>query len=418
MLDKRDIINFLYVISFPIYGLGAYISATIRPSMGYLCSISIHVLIILFYLIDLAYKRDVKIRVNWLYFLTLVFQLTCVASLFVSLSKNMPSMDMMGVVTKSILLVLPFQSFIVVYLYNEKQKGSLVNKTFLSWSILLLINIIGFFGLGIRNETHAIEGRLTFPFLDSLNSGACLVAMLNLMILVFIEKSLKDPLKLTWLFSYFALNLALMYYINSKLSLLIFIGVVLLFAFNRSRRFRGVFLVSVFTLPLLLNMGVLIYRVLSLPVFVGIVRRVDLIDVTTFDGRSLLWQRTLDWLMYDQRGILFGNGSDGHYFLHLIPDLAKKWFPRDESMHLHSTVLMTLVDQGIFGFVLFLVACYRMYLYYRAEFQKNSADAAFFAVVVFLIFVIQVDSFAYLGTLGYTILGLMIARASLVLKSV
>jgi hypothetical protein len=418
MLNKRDIINFLYVISFPVYGLGAYISAAVSPSIGYICSISIHILIILFYLIDLAYKRVVRIKVNGLYFLTMALQLTCVVSLFVSLSNNLPSMNMIDVVTKSILLVLPFQSFIVVFLYNEKQKNSFVNMTFLSWSILLLMNVIGFFGFGIGNETNGIPGRITFPFLDSFYSAACLVAMLNLMILAFIKKSLKDPLKLTYLISYFALNLALLYYIDSRLSLLIFFGVFLLFALNLSRRFRGVFLASIFTLPLLLNFGVLVYRILSLPVFVAIVRRVDLIDATTFNGKSLLWQRTLDWLMFDQRGVLFGNGAEGHYFLHLIPDLAKKWFPREESLHLHSTVLMTLVDQGIFGFVLLLVACYRMYLYYRTEFQKSSTDATFFAVVVFVIFAMQVDTFAYLGTLGYTILGLLIARASVDLKTV
>jgi len=416
MLNKRDIINFLYVISFPVYGFGTYISATISPSIGYMCSISIHILMILFYLIDVAYKRNVNIKINWLYFLTLAFQLTCVASLFVSLSKNMPSMNMLGVVTKSILLMVPFQSFIVVFLYNEKHEKGFVNKTFLSWSILLLINLIGFFGLGIKNETQSISGRFTFPFLDSFYSGACLVAMLNLMIMAFIKRSLKEPLKLISLFSYFVLNLVLLYYINSRISILIFIGVVLLFTFHLSRRFRGVFLVSVFTMPLLLNMGVLIYRVLSLPVFLTIARRVDLIDITTFNGRAILWQRTLDWLMFDQRGVLFGNGAGGYYFLHLVPDLAKKWLPKEESLHLHSTVLMTLVDQGIFGFVLLLIVCYRMYLYYRTEFQKNSPDSILFAVVVFLIFVIQVDTFAYLGTLGYTILGLLIARASVDLK--
>lgn len=418
MLNKRDIINFLYVISFPAYGIGAYIAAAMSPSVGYMFSISIHILIILFYLIDLAYKRDVEIKVNWVYFLTLAFQLTCVISLFVSLFKNMPSMNMLGVVTKSILLLVPFQAFIIVFLYNEKHRDSFVNMTFLSWSILLLINLIGFFALGLSNVTHSIEGRVAFPFLDSFYSGACLVAMLNLMLLAYIKKSFNDPLKLTYFLGYFALNFALLYYINSRLSMLIFVGVFLLFAFNLSRRFRGVFVLSLFTLPLLLNMGILIYRILSLPVFVAIVRRVDLVDVTTFNGRSFLWQRTLDWMMYDQRGIVFGNGAGGHYFLHLVPDLAKKWFTKEQSLHLHSTVLMTIVDQGIVGFALFLIVCYRMYLYYRTEYQKNNPDATFFAVVVFLIFVMQVDTFAYLGTLGYTIVGLLIARASVNLKTV
>ena len=418
MLNKRDIINFLYVISFPVYGIGAYVAAAFSPSIGYIVGISIHLLIILFYLLDLVYKRDLEVKVNWLYFVTVLFQLTCVVSLIISLEKNMPSMNMIGVVTKSILLLVPFQAFVIVFLYNESHKENFIKLTFLSWSLLLAINIIGFFGLGIRNVTHSIEGRVTFPFLDSFYSGACLVAMINLIMISYIRKSLKNPINLTFLLIYFGVNLVLLYYINSRLATLIFVGVFIIFTFNLSRRFRGVFLLSIFTLPILLNFGVLIYRILSLPVFVAIMRRVDLVDVSTFNGRSFLWQRTLDWIMFDQRGLLFGNGAGGHYFLHLVPDLAKKWFTREESLHLHSTVLMTIVDQGIFGYALLLLVCYRVYVHYRTEFQKNSPDAIFFAVVVFLIFIMQIDTFAYLGTLGYTILGLLAARASLNLKTI
>lgn len=418
MLEKRDIINFLYVMSFPVYGIGAYISAAFSPSVGYIAGISIHLLIIVFYLIDLIYKRDIDIKVNRFYFLTVLFQLTCVASLMVSLSKNLPSMNLLGVATKSVQLVIPFQAFIVVFLYNEKYKENFLKLTFLSWSILLAINLVGFFGLGISNATHSIEGRITFPFLDSFYSGACLISMINLMMIAFIRKQAKNPINLTFLLLYFALNLVLLYYINSRLAILIFVGVFVIFAFKISRRFRGVFLVSIFTLPILLNMGLLIYRILSLPIFVAIMRRVDLVDVTTFNGRSFLWQRAIDWLLYDQRGLLFGNGAGGHYFLHLVPDLAKKWFTQEENLHLHSTVLMTVVDQGIFGYGLLLLVCYRVFVYYKTEFQKNSPDAIFFAVVVFLIFIMQVDTFAYLGTLGYTILGLLAARTSLDLKQV
>ena len=419
MLNKRDIINFLFLISFPCYGIGAYVSGAFSPSVGYMVGIVPHILIILFYLVDLVYKSDIKVKVNWIYSLMLLFQLTCVVALFVSLSKNMPAMNMIGNVTRSILLVIPFQAFVIVFLYNENHRENFVKLTFWSFTLLLLINLLGFYGLGLTNEVHAIAGRLAMPFLDGFYSGACLVAILNLMILSFIKKSLRDPFRLAYLIIYFAVNLLLLYYINSRLAILVFAGVFILFAFNLARRFRGVFLLSIFTLPILLNIGIIIYYVLSLPVFVAVMQRVNLVDVTTFNGRSFLWQRAFDWMMFDQRGLLFGNGTNGHYFLHLIPDYAKKFgFTGEQNLHLHSTTLMTIVDQGVLGLVLLLVLCYRIFVHYRIEFQKNSPDAVFFSAVVFLIFVMQVDTFCHLGSLGYVILCLLAARASVSTKAV
>jgi len=419
MLNKRDIINFLFLISFPFFGIGAYVSAAFSPSVGYIVGIMPHLLIILFYLVDLLYKSDVKIKVNWVYVLVLIFQLTNVVSLFVSLSKNMPSMNMIGNVTRSIVFLVPFQSFVIVFLYNENHRENFVKLTFWSFTCLILINLIGYYGLGLSNEIHAIAGRLAMPFLDGFYSGACLLAILNLMILSFIKKSLNDPIRLTYLIGYFAVNLLLLYYINSRLAILIFVGVFILFAFNLARRFRGVFLLSVFTLPILLNIGVIIFYILTLPIFVAIIQRTNLVDVTTFNGRSFLWQRAFDWMMFDQRGLFFGNGASGHYFIHLIPDYARKFgFTREEDLHLHSTTLMTIVDQGIFGLALLLLVCYRIFTHYRTEFQKNNPDAVFFPSVVFLIFVMQVDTFCYLGSLGYVILCLLAARVSVNTKAV
>ena len=419
MLNKRDIVNFLYVTSFPFFGLGAYVSGGISPSVGYMIGMVPHFLIILFYLLDLAYRSDFKVKVNWFYLVVLVFQLVHVASLFVSLEKNMPSLNMLGNVTKSILLLTPFQSFVIVFLYNENHKENFVKMTFWSFTSLLLINLVGYYGLGLTNAIHSIAGRIAMPFLDGFYSGACLLAILNLMILAFIKKSWDDPLRLFYLFAYFAVNLLLLYFINSRLAILIFAGVFIVFAFNLARRFRGVFLTSLFTLPLLLNLGIALYYILSLPIFVAVMQRVNLADVTTFNGRSFLWQRAIDWMVRDQRGLWFGNGTSGHYFLHLIPDYARQFgFTREEDLHLHSTTLMTIVDMGILGLVLLLIVLYRVFTHFRTEFNKNSPDAAFFSTVIFLIFVLQVDTFCYQGSLGYMILCLLAARVSVQTKTV
>ena len=206
MLNKRDIINFLFVSSFPLYGLGAFVSGAFSSSGGYLVAIFAHILIIVFYLIDLVYSRNVEIRVNWFYYLFLLFQLTCVASLFVSLGKNLPSTNALGTWTRSILGLVPFQAFVIFFLYNEKHKQNFVRLTFLSFSILLFINLIGYFVLGMSNAIHSIEGRFNFPFLDGFYSGACLIAIMNLMLLSFIKRSFKDPIRLTYLICYFAVQ--------------------------------------------------------------------------------------------------------------------------------------------------------------------------------------------------------------------
>ena len=161
MLNKRDIINFLFLLTFPFFGIGAYISGGFSPSVGYIVAIVPQILIILFYLIDLVYKSDVKIKVNWVYVLVLIFQLTCVVSLFVSLSKNMPAMNMIGNVTKSILLLVPFQAFVIVFLYNENHRENFVKLTFWSLTCLLLINLIGYYGLGL-NERNTQYRRKAF----------------------------------------------------------------------------------------------------------------------------------------------------------------------------------------------------------------------------------------------------------------
>ncbi len=412
MLDKKDIINFLFVVSFPIYGIGSFVSGNVSPTLGYMVSISMHFLIVVFYLIDLLYKKEFRIRINTSYFLMALYLASVAGSLLLALSRALsPNPTLMY--TKIVLVVLPFHAFIAVCLYNENSPEQLVKLAFRSLTYLLFINLIGFFGLGLDNATHSIEGRINFPFMDGLYSGACMLAVLNLMILYYLQRAWDDPFKFSYLLLYFLGNLVLLFYINSRLTILVFILVFFLFAFNFSKRFKGLFLISLLTVPILLNAGLLLYRILSLPVFVFIMQRVNLVDVTTFNGRALVWQRAIDWMFYDQRGLFFGNGSNGHYFLHLIPDIAKMWGVPEQYSHLHSTVLMVVVDQGLVGYGLLIWLFYRMYVYYRRKFQLGNKDGIFFSVVVFMLIVMQVDTFVLQENLGSVIFSLLIAKVSL-----
>lgn len=411
VIDKRDIINFLFIISFPIYGIGSYISARFSPVAGYYISIFPHILIIVFYAIDLLYKREFRIRLNGIYILMLVFQLSCIVSLFIALANGLPEDNLRLTIGRSVTLITPFHAFIIVALYNDRHENALAGMTLLSLSLLIAINVIGYFGLRLTNIFHSIEGQLSLPFFDGLYSGANIVAITNLLLLYYLYRSWSNPLRFTVLASYFTFNLVLFYLINSRLAILIFL-LVLGLIFFKLIRVKGLFLLSMFTLPILLNSGDLLYKILQHPLLAPLVQRVDLEDVTTFNGRAYLWRDAIDWLLYDQRGLLLGNGYKGHYFLDLIPDVVNLWNAEESyHMHLHSTSLETLVCQGIIFSALLVLLFYVVYRYYCRKHRAGEEAGAFFPVVIFLLFIMQVDTFVYLDSIGFVIFSLLMSKA-------
>jgi hypothetical protein len=415
-MHKRDIINFLFIISFPVYGIGTFVSAVNSPSAGYIVSIFPLILILLFYFIDLLYKGEFRIRLNAYYFFMTLFILSSVVSLFIALWKGLPEANLIQTVTKSILLFVPFQAFLVILLYNE-QRENLVKLTLISLSLLLFINLFGFFGLGMSNAGHSIEGRLNFPFLDGFYSGASLLAIINLILLYYLKRNRMYPVRFASLGGYFVFNFILFFLINSRLSILIFALVVGLWLFG-AIRVKGVFLLSMFTLPILLTSGIIIYKILQLPFLSFLLQRVDIQDVTTFNGRAFLWRDAMDWLMNDQQGLLFGNGYKGHYFMGLISDVAKLWNEKEVyHMHLHSTSLETLVSQGLVFFLLFAVLLYMIYAYYKKKHKEGKTEGAFLPVVIYLLFIMQVDTFMYLDNLGFIIFSLLLSPLAIDKKS-
>ena len=411
MIDKRDIINFLFIVSFPVYGIGSYIAATLSPSVGYFVSISPHLLIILFYCIDLVYKRTFTLRLNAAYVLMLVFQLSCIASLFIALANNLPEANLRLTIGRAISMITPFHAFIVVALYNDQHPDDLPRLTLLSLSLLLAINLIGYYGLGWTNAFHSIEGRLSLPFFDGFYSGANVLAIINIVVLYYLFISWRKTLLFLSLLAYFTFNFVLFYLINSRLSMLIFLLVVAL-VFSKLIRVKLIYFLSLLTIPFLLNSSMFLYEILQHPVFASLVQRVDINDVTTFNGRAYLWQDAMDWLYYDQRGLLFGNGYKGHYFLDLIPDVVTLWNAEDSHhLHLHSTSLETLVSQGVVFFLILCLVFYLTYSYYRERHRQGREEGAFFPVVVFLLFIMQVDTFIYLDSLGAVIFSLLISKS-------
>jgi hypothetical protein len=412
MFYKQDIINSLFVASFPVYGIGTYVAATKSPSGGFMVCISIHLVIILFYLLDIIYKKEFQSRVNIFYFLNWLYLATCVISLFRALFNQLPEDNLAITVVKCITFTVPINAFIVVVLYNDDKVARITGLTFLSLSLLLLINLFGFFVLKLSNEFHSIEGRLNFPFLDGFYSGAGVLTILNLMLIYYMIRTKDDPFRLICLLTYFIINLVLLYLINSRLNILIFLFVASLLSMGLIEKTKGLFASSMFTVPILLSSGLLLYEILTLPIFVTLLKRVDIQDVMTFNGRSFIWSNVMTWLTDDQRGIFWGNGYKGHYFLDLISDVAKLWNADVKDyhhMHLHSSTFEILVCQGIFGYAIFMLLFYRVYIYYKKKYQEGNPEGVFFAVVVFLLFIMQVDIFVYLESSGMVILSLLMA---------
>src|SRR6185295_9413384 len=370
MLYKRDIINGLFVASFPLYGIGNFIAASRSPSIGFMVCISAHLAIILFYLIDLLYKKQFQPRVNIFYFLYWIYLATCIVAMFRALYNGLPEDNLAMTVVKCITFTAPLNAFIPLVLYNDDRLDRIIQLTFLSLTILLGLNLIGFFVLGLSNEFHSIEGRLNFPFLDGFYSGACILTNLNLMLIFYMSKTHDDPFRMGYLLAYFMLNLVLLYLINSRLNILIFLFVASLLSFRVIDKVKGLFASSLLTVPLLLSSGIVFYEILTLPVFITILKRVDITDITTFNGRSLIWNNVMSWMTDDQRGIFWGNGYKGHYFLDLITDVAKLWNSDVKDyhhMHLHSSSFEILVCQGIFGYAIFMILFHRVYTYYKKK---------------------------------------------------
>jgi len=343
----------------------------------------------------------------------LLFVLSSASSLFIALNKGLPEATMILTFTKSLAIIIPFHAFLIVVFYNNAAREKLLQVILISLSFLLAINLVGYFALGLANETHSLEGRLNFPFLGGFYSGASLLAIINLLLLYYLKRHWTDPIRFASLSAYFLFNLGLFFLINSRLTILVYVLVMSLYLLGIARM-RGIYLLSMFTIPMLLGSAIPIYKILQLPGLSSMMQRVDIEDVTTFNGRAFLWQDAMNWLFEDRQGWIWGNGYKGHYFLGLIDDVAKMWNEKDVfHMHLHSTSMEILVCQGIIFFIIFCFILYGVYKYFKQMSKDGKTEGAFFPVILFFLFILQVDTFLYLDGLGFVIFSFLVAMIAI-----
>jgi hypothetical protein len=412
-MDKRNIINALFILSFPVYGIGTYISASVSPSAGYIVSMALHVLILVFYTIDLIYRREIRFRLNWWYVAMLIYIATTAGSLFVGYFKGLPESNLGMITVRSFLLLLPFHSFIAFTLYNEQHAEEIPLVLIKALSALMFINLFGYFAMGLANAQHSIEGRLNMPFLDGFYSGASILAVMNLLIAYRVRSNRDKPIESMLLSFYFIFNLSLLYMINSRLAMMIFL-VIFVMLLVRIIAMRGMYLMSLFFIPILLSSAYLLYQLVLLPGMSDIMQRVDVEDVTTFNGRAFLWKDGLDWLMGGREGLILGNGYKGHYFLDMITDVAELW-NTDEvfHLHMHSSSLEILICQGLISYSIFCILWFKVYSFFRKKYKEKNLEGAFLGPVLYLLFILQVDTFVYMDGLGFVLFSLLVSRVSI-----
>ncbi|HQW06888.1 MAG: O-antigen ligase family protein [Flavobacteriales bacterium] len=400
-ISKRKLINFLFVLSFPFYGIGMYMGYKTSISQGSVIAVIPFLGIIFLHVYDLIRGRKVRVMVGRLYWIALLFLLSLVAAMWKALSEHFPGASVANTVAYSILFLAPFHGSIIVHIRNRDAEDFDFAKLVLKgMATLILLNVLGV-AAGISNVLHNIEGRINLPFMLGIYSSAHLLAMTNLILMFYMKDFAKKPRAFMVLFAFYMLNMALMLSVNSRLSFMTFLILSGLFFFRMIGRARIAFPLSLFTMPLLTNFALLVYWVLTLPFMVAIVSRVNKADVTTFNNRTTVWDVGWNWLEHDRSDILFGKGYQGQIYLKGWDHIAEVFNVRYSYLvHTHSTFMQTLVTQGIVGYGLFLFVMWHLFKFYRDRFMKGTQEAPLFAAIIYMLFILQIDIICYGNDFG------------------
>lgn len=409
-ISKRTLINTLFLLGFPFYGVGFYLGIKVAFSFGQLFSVAPFLLILLVHGVDLIYRGYALSVVNRNYWLGMAFLVSMTAGMWVAFQRGFPGFLFLNTMGQSIMFFAAFNAAVVVRIVNSHDEEFDFAELFLrSLLLLMVVNFLGY-GAGMSNLVHAFPGRVSLPYMRGLYDASHLLSIINLMLLFKFRDFAGRPLRFLGMLGLYLFNMAIMMNVNSRLSFLVFLVVTVLFLTRIIRTLRLLYTVSLFTMPLLLSFALLIYEVLTLPIFSAVLSRVSKHDVTSFNGRSYLWYGAWDWFLDDRRGLLFGGGYNGQAWLGFMDRIGVLWGVENATMiHMHSSFLQILLAQGIVGLLLMYVIMWRIYRYYRTSYLADSREAPLFAVVVYLLFIWQIDIFCYGMDFGTPILFSLLA---------
>lgn len=410
MIRKTNLINALFLIGFTVFGIGNFVGFKLGLATGMVVSCLPFLAIIAFFLIDAIYRPHAHYMLTRTYWLSMLYIGTLMFSMVVGLREGIPGVNLGNVVLSCVVFAAPFNAAVVVQYYNRDNDAFDQSRLLLgALGLLMLVNVLGNLA-GIQPVGYSIEGRSNYPFMLGTYTAAHVLAVTSLMLLFHLRAPLKAPIHFFGVVLALLVSFVMMVQINSRLSLMIFLLLAIMFLTKAIKVVRGIYTISLFTMPLLLSFSLLVYQILSLPFFTAILQRVSKEDVTTFNGRSYIWNAVADWAWSDRRGLLFGNGYKGHYKLHMLDRVAELWDqPFAYNLHTHSTFTEVLVCQGVFGVSLLYILLWRGFKYYRTQYFQRSRSAPIFGGLVYLLFIWQIDIICYGVGMGHAILFTMLA---------
>jgi len=410
VISKRKFINAVFVFSLPWYGVGTYLFAKEGFSIGLIFCTLPFLFILLFHGVDLLYRGGFTPVVNGTFYICCAALLSGMLSVPLGLHFGSPMLNPWNTVILMIFICVPFLAAVVVQTYNMGEYRSdftwMVVKGLMA---LLVVNILGYAG-GLRNLMHSFSGRISLPFTLGIYDAAHIFAFMNLVLLGFFHDFKARPIRFIGLLILYIVNLIIMISINSRLSIMIFFVLTILFLSKSVKSVKGIFVISLFTMPIITNFALLIYKILTLPFFATILDRVSKKDVTTFNGRTYIWDAAAEWVMHDRRGLLLGNGFNGQYHLKILERVAKLWGETGSyRLHMHSAFLEILVDQGVVGLSLMYLMYWRGYIYYRQQYIQGTSMGPLYAGFVYLLFAWQIDIFGYAYNTGFLLIFMLMA---------
>jgi len=405
LLSKRKLINSLFLLSFPIYGIGMYVGYKTSISQGTVVAVGGFLGIIIIHVLDLIAQRQVRNMVTRKYWWGLLFLLSLIASMWKALGEHFPGATVANTVAYTIMFLAPYHAAIIVHIRNRDQEDfDFARMVLISLSLFLLINLLGV-AAGMHNVLHNIEGRLNLPFVLGIYDAAHMLAMINLMLMFYMKDFVRRPMPFLGMLAFYLINVVLMLKVNSRLSFMTFALLTGLFLFRMIGRARLMFPLSLFTMTILTNFALLVYTILTLPFMRAIVSRVNKEDVTTFNNRTTVWDVGWNWLEKDRHGLWFGHGYQGQIHLKGWDHIAEVFNVKDvQNVHMHSTFMQTLINQGVVGYALLLIVVWYTFTYFRKRFHEGTAETPLFALMVYMLFILQIDIICYGNDFGNALL--------------
>lgn len=411
IISKTQIVNILFVSSFTLYGIGKYVIKTVNFSVGNVVSVAPLLVIIIFYLIDTFLKKGFYVKLNRNYILLFLFIISILMfSFYEALSLGHPGFNAVNTVFLTLFVIAISHAGIIVMFYNTDNSAfNLARLIYYGLSIDIMVNLLAY-AAGFQNEIHYIPGRLNLPFSPGFYAAGNSVAIINLLIIgMWVYEDLKLPFKVFTVI-HFLVNLVLIGGFNSRMSIMLSLLCIVLIFFRLINFYRILFVISFFTIPLLLGFANLIYEIFQLPLLSKLIKRVDYNDVTGFNGRRDLWERGIDWLLSGGEGFWLGNGYQGHYTIGLFDDLAELWHRSSPiGLHTHSSLFEYLLAQGVIGVLPFIILIFITLRFYKNNQTRHPSYSVLLGVLFYLLFVFQIDIYVYIMNTGGFIMFILIS---------